>query len=38
MLKESHNCDEDIEKWKVKVAQSFPTVCDPMDYTGHGIL
>ena len=23
---------------KVKVAQSFPTLCDPMDYTVHGIL
>ena len=25
-------------KRKVKVAQSFPTLCDPMDYTVHGIL
>ena len=25
-------------KVKVKVAQSCPTVCDPMDYTAHGIL
>ena len=25
-------------KVKVKVAQSCPTLCDPMDYTGHGIL
>jgi len=23
---------------KVKVAQSFLTLCDPMDYTVHGIL
>ena len=23
---------------KVKVAQSCPTLCDPMDYTLHGIL
>ena len=23
---------------KVKVAQSSPTLCDPMDYTVHGIL
>ena len=23
---------------KVKVTQSFPTLCDPMDYTVHGIL
>ena len=26
------------EKWKVKVAQSCPTLCDPMDYIVHGIL
>ena len=25
-------------KVKVKVAQSCPTLCDPMDYTAHGIL
>ena len=25
-------------KMKVKVAQSCPTLCDPMDYTAHGIL
>ena len=25
-------------KWKVKVAQSGTTLCDPMDYTVHGIL
>ena len=24
--------------WKVKVAQSCPTLCNPMDYTVHGIL
>ena len=23
---------------KVKVAQPFPTLCDPMDYTVHGII
>ena len=23
---------------KVKVAQLYPTLCDPMDYTVHGIL
>ena len=23
---------------KVKVSQSCPTLCDPMDYTVHGIL
>ena len=27
-----------IFKWKVKVAQSCPTLWDPMDYTVHGIL
>ena len=26
------------EKWKVNVAQSCPTLCNPMDYTVHGIL
>ena len=26
------------EYWKVKVAQSCLTLCDPMDYTVHGIL
>ena len=26
------------KKVKVKVAQSCLTVCDPMDYTAHGIL
>ena len=25
-------------KVKVKVAQSCPTLCNPMDYTTHGIL
>ena len=25
-------------KVKVKVTQSFPTLCDPMDYPAHGIL
>ena len=25
-------------KVRVKVAQSCPTLCDPMDYTAHGIL
>ena len=23
---------------KVKIAQSYPTICDPVDYTVHGIL
>ena len=26
------------QKMKVKIAQSCPTLCDPMGYTGHGIL
>ena len=26
------------EKKKVKVTQSCPTLCDPMDYTVYGIL
>ena len=28
----------DISEVKVKVAQSCPTLCNPMDYTAHGIL
>ena len=27
-----------IKKVKVKVAQSCPTLCNPMDYTVHGTL
>jgi len=27
-----------VMKVKVKVAQSYPTLCDPTDYTVHGIL
>ena len=27
-----------IDQVKVKVAQSCPTLCNPMDYTVHGIL
>ena len=27
-----------VWKWKVKVAQSSPTLCDPVVYTVHGIL
>ena len=27
-----------VERVKVKVAQSRPTLCDPMDYIVHGIL
>ena len=26
-----------ILRWRVKVVQSCPTLCDPMDYTVHGI-
>ena len=26
------------ERVRVKVTQSCPTLCDPMDYTVHGIL
>jgi len=29
---------ERVGKVKVKVAQMCPTLCDPMDYTVHGIL
>ena len=28
----------DLGKWKVKAAQSCPTLCDPMVYTVHGTL
>jgi len=27
-----------VSEREVKVAQSCPTLCDPMDYTVHGIL
>ena len=27
-----------VKKMKVKVSQSYPILCDPMDYTVHGIL
>ena len=27
-----------LKLYKVKVTQSCPTLCDPMDYTPHGIL
>ena len=27
-----------VMKWSEKVTQSCPTLCDPMDYTVHGIL
>ena len=32
-----NHCGSSWVKW-VKVAQSCPTLCDPMDYTVHGIL
>ena len=33
------NCSEEVQgKVKVKVTQSCPTLCDPMDYTVHEIL
>ena len=28
----------DAQKVKVEAAQSCPTLCDPVDYTAHGIL
>ena len=43
-LKEKHTFEQDelfcylITEVKVKVVQSCPTLCDPMDYTVHGIL
>ena len=27
-----------VQLMNVKVTQSYPTLCDPMDYTVHGIL
>ena len=29
---------DNLENWKVKAAQSCPTLCNPMEYTVHGIL
>ena len=34
----AHTTEEVKVKVKLKVAQSCPTVCNPMDYTVHGIL
>ena len=36
----SHNGKENVKRMslKVKVAPSCPTLCNSMDYTGHGIL
>ena len=33
-----HSCNYVVKSAKVKVAQSCPALCDPMDYTAHGIL
>ena len=48
LLRSSEVCQGEIVSWrqnlfmlwrkKVKVAQSCPTLCNPMDYTVHGIL
>ena len=32
------SCDESESEVKVTVCQLCPTLCDPMDYTAHGIL
>ena len=36
--KERPNTKQNKNTMKVKVAQSCPTLCDPMDYIAHGIL
>ena len=33
-----HSMASPVSGVKVKVAQSCPTLCDPMDCTAHGIL
>ena len=36
-----HDCateQQRQETWRVKVGQSYPTLCDPMGYSVHGIL
>ena len=33
-----HKTLENLETLQVKVAPLYPTFCDPMDYTVHGIL
>ena len=41
MLVRTHHVYRDVatkRRRKVKVAQSCPTLCDPMDYRVHGIL
>ena len=37
-LLQSRLNDSQVHGCEVKVAQSCPTLCDPMDYTLHGIL
>ena len=37
-LQMKKTCSDLSHKVKVKVAQSCPTLCDPMDYSVHGIL
>ena len=37
-LSSNPNNPETTDVVKVKVAQSCPTLCDPMNYTVHGIL
>ena len=39
-LKDACSLEDSYDKSqvKVKVTQSYPTLCDPMDYTVHGIL
>ena len=37
-LEGSSSCSTLISYCEVKVTQSSPTLCDPMDYTVHGIL
>ena len=37
-LLQSRLNDSQVHGCEVKVAQSCPTLCDPMDYTFHGIL
>ena len=34
-----HGCpEEQVKKVKVEVTQSCPTLCDPWDYTVHGVF
>ena len=38
MLNSSTVCTTEVLKVKLKVAQSCPALCDPMDFRVHGIL